>query len=160
MSAKIYLRKGRMASQARGTWNRVLSAILVLAILGALGTLGYVIAAPKVGERFTEFYLLGLDGKAADYPKEMSVGEEGKVIVGIVNHRHEAVSYWVEVKIDGVKNKEIGSIVLAHGKKWENEISFTPELAGENQKVEFLLFKNEEADPCLEPLYLWVDVTQ
>ncbi len=106
-----------MASQARGTRNSVLSAILVLAILGALGTLGYVIAAPKVGEGFTESYLLGLDGKAADYPKEMSVGEERKVIVGIVNHRPEAVSYWVEVKIDGVKNKETGAIVLAHGKK-------------------------------------------
>ena len=36
------------------TRDRVLSIILVITILAALGTLCYVIAAPKVGERFTE----------------------------------------------------------------------------------------------------------
>ena len=67
-------------------WDRILSIILVLLILGALGTLGYVIATPKVGETFTEFYILGQEGKAADYPKELNTGQEGRVIVGVVNH--------------------------------------------------------------------------
>ncbi len=35
-----------------------------------------------------------------------------------------------------------------------------PEVAGENQKVEFLLYKDAETEPCLEPLRLWVDVKQ
>ncbi|GAI18944.1 unnamed protein product, partial [marine sediment metagenome] len=52
----------------RGALDRILSIILVVAVLGALGMLGYVIAAPKVGEKFTEFYILGLSGKATDYP--------------------------------------------------------------------------------------------
>ena len=66
-----------MISGARGIWNRVLYITLVLALLGALGTLGYIIATPKAGERFTEFYLLGLEGKATDYPKELKVGGGG-----------------------------------------------------------------------------------
>ncbi len=41
------------------------------------------------GERFTEFYILGLEGKADNYPDELTVGEEGRVILGIVNHEHE-----------------------------------------------------------------------
>jgi len=53
---------------------------------------GYVIAVPKVGERFTEFYILGLNGKAMDYPSELKLGEGGKVIVGIANREHEIVS--------------------------------------------------------------------
>jgi len=122
-----------------------------------LGALGCVIATPKAGERFTEFYILGLTGKAMDYPKELKVGEEGKVIVGIINREHEIVSYRVEVTIGGVKNNEVKVIVLEHDEKWEGEVNFVPKVAGENQKVEFLLFKNEEVESY--SLYLWLDVT-
>ena len=143
-----------------GAWNRALFIILVVAILGAAGTLGYLIAAPGVGETFTEFYILGLDGKAADYPEEIMVGDEGKVIVGIVNHEHEVVSYRIEVRIDGTKNNEVGPLVLDNEQKWEEIVSFTPDRAGDNQKVTFFLYKSGEAEPCLEPLHLWIDVTK
>lgn len=73
--------------------DKGLSIVLILAILAALGTLGYVIATLKVGERFTEFYILGLEGEAEGYPKELVVGEEAKVIVGIVNREQEDMSY-------------------------------------------------------------------
>ena len=64
----------RVTSWAGGVWNKVLSIVLAIAILGALGTLGYVIAVPKVGERFTEFYILGLNnGTAIDYPSELKL---------------------------------------------------------------------------------------
>ena len=142
------------------TWDRVLFIILVVVVLGALGMLGYVIAKPKVGETFTEFYILGLDGRVADYPKAIKVGEGGEVIVAVVNHEHEAVSYRVEVRIDGVKNNEVGPFVLANEQKWEEMVSFTPDKAGDNQKVAFFLYKNGEAEPCLEPLHLWIDVTE
>ena len=122
--------------------------------------LGYVIATPKVGERFTEFYILGQEGKAADYPSELVVGGEGRVIVGIINNERETVSYRVEVRIGGEKNSEVGPIMLEHGQRWEGEVSFVPQVPGENQKVEFLLYKDGEAEPCLRPLRLWVDVTE
>ncbi len=88
-------------------WGKVLSIILGLAILGTLGTLGYVLANPAA-DSFTEFYIMGLSGKAADYPGKLMAEEEGKVIMGIINREHEPVTYRVEVVIDGVKNNEIG----------------------------------------------------
>jgi len=142
-----------------GALNRALSIILVVVILGAFGSLGYFIANPKV-ETFTEFYILGLDGKAIDYPREIRVGEEGKIIAAIVNHEHEIVSYWVEVRIDEVKNNEVGPFVLANEQKWEEIVSFTPDKAGDKQKVVFFLYKNGEDEPCLKPLHLWIDVTE
>ena len=69
-------------------WGRVLSIILALVILGALGALGHTIANPKAKE-LTEFYILGLEGKAIDYPDELMVGEEGKVLMGIINREQE-----------------------------------------------------------------------
>lgn len=150
----------RLPGWGGGAWDKVLSVVLVVAILGALGTLGYVIAKPKVGERFTELYILGMGGKAEDYPQELTIGEEGKVIVGIINREHERVSYHVEVMIDNVKNNEVGPIELEHDEKWEGIVVFTPNEPGEDQKVEFLLYKNGGAEPSVESLHLWIDVME
>ncbi len=150
----------RIPSWGTGVREKILSLVLVITILGALGMIGYVIATPKEGQKFTEFYILGLAGVAIDYPRELVVGEEGRVTIGIINNEYETVIYQVEVSIDGLKNNEVEGITLEHGEQWENEVSFMPEVAGENQKVEFLLYKNGEAEPYLEPLRLWVDVTE
>ena len=137
--------------------DKMLSIILTLAIVGALGMLGYAIASPKVGERFTEFYIEGLEGKAINYPKEMVLGEEGKVIVGIINREHETVTYRVEVAIDGVRNNEVGPMALNHDGEWEETVGFTPGRAGDNQKVEFLLYKQGQNE-VYHRLQLWVDI--
>jgi len=139
------------------SWDKMLSIILTLTILGALGTLGYTIANPKVGERFTEFYIEGLEGKAADYPEELAVGEEGKVIVGIINREHETMTYRVEIVIDGVKNNGVGPVALDHDGEWEKIVGFTPGKAGDNQKVAFLLYRQDQSD-VYQRLHLWVDV--
>ena len=49
--------------------DRVLSIILIIIIIGALGALGYIILTPKVGEKFTEFYVLGLGGRLQAIPR-------------------------------------------------------------------------------------------
>jgi uncharacterized membrane protein len=150
----------RLLGRGEGFWDKVLAITLLVAILGALGTLGYIIATPKTGETFTEFYILGPEGKAADYPAELKVGEEGRVIVGIINHEGKEVSYRVEVAIGDKKTTEVGPVTLADEQKWEGEVDFMPEVVGQNQKVEFLLYKDGEVEPYLEPLQLWVDVTE
>jgi uncharacterized membrane protein len=133
--------------------------MLVLAIIGAIATLGYVIATPKVGERFTEFYILGMEEKAENYPKEFTLGEEGRVILGIVNREHEAIEYKVEITIGGEKVGGIGPTTLEHEEKWEREIGFTPTRAGLNQKVEFLLYKGASSE-LYQILQLGLDVKE
>ena len=147
----------RLPGWGGGSWDKMLSIILTLTILGALGTLGYAIARPKIGERFTEFYIEGLGGEAADYPEELVVGEEGKVIIAIINREHETITYRVEVVIDGVKNNGVGPVTLDHDGEWEEIVGFTPGRAGDNQKVEFLLYRQGQSD-VYQRLHLWVDV--
>jgi len=148
----------RLASlREQGLMDRVLSIILIVAILGALGTLGYTIATPRVGEKFTEFYILGLDGKAIDYPKEMKVGEQGRVLVGIINREQEPVSYRIKIMVGGQEGGELGPLMLQPDEKWEEVVSFTPRKAGSAQRVEFLLYRDGENEPYRE-LHLWVDV--
>ena len=81
------------------------------------------------------------------------------MIVGIINREHETVNYWVEVRIDGVRDNQTGPPELGHDGKWEESVSFTPDRAGDNQKVEFLLYKHGESEPYLK-LHLWVNVKE
>ena len=151
--------------RGQSTVDKVLSTILIIAIVGAIGTLGYVIATPKVGEKFTEFYILGPEGKAEHYPEMLKVGEEGKVILGIVNHEQERASYQVEVRMDdeklklrvGGEDRDTIEVELNHEEKWEGEVGFVPQKAGEKQKLEFVLYKDGKLY-FEDPLHLWIDV--
>lgn len=140
--------------------NKALSVVLVLAILGVSALAGYLVTKPRVGEKFTEFYILGQGGSAMDYPVQLATGKSGTVIIGIINHEYERVSYRIEVLIDKVEADDMEGIALDPEQKWEKEVSFTPKVAGADQKVEFLLFRNDESEIPYRSLQLWIDVAK
>ncbi len=144
--------------RGQNTVDKVLSIVLVLAVLGAIGIVGQTLTKPKTGEDLTEFYILDIEGSAANYPKQLVVGQEGKVILVIANSEHQIMNYRVEVMINKVVNNDIRKITLEHDEKWEQVVSFTPQKAGEEQRVEFVLYREGEVDPWLDPLNLWIDV--
>ena len=136
----------------------VLSAILIISIILAISMTVYVVITPKEGEKFTEFYVLGPGGKAEDYPTNLTVGEEGEVIIGIVNHEYADVTYQLEATLNGeLIDKK--SIELMHNETWESPFTFRVPRAGEDQKLEFLLFKDGIMNEVYRSLHLWLDVT-
>ena len=145
------------ASQSR--LNKTLGILLAIALAGAIGTLVYTVAVPRIGERFTEFYILGPEGSAENYPRELISGEEGRVILHIVNREHETTEYRVEITIDGEKAGEAGTVTLEYEEKWEQEAAFAATGAGLGQKVEFLLYKEKSSEPY-QRLHLWIDVRE
>lgn len=77
--------------------DQALTVVLVITILIAVVALVYVIVTPKTGERFTEFYLLGPQRMADNYPQDLTMNEQAMVIVGIVNHEYKQMNYTVEL---------------------------------------------------------------
>jgi parallel beta-helix repeat protein len=75
------------------------------------------------GDNFTEFYILCPNGTASGYPTNLTVGEDGKEIIGIVNHEYTNVTYQLEVWLSG---ELIGgnSIALKHNETWESPFTF------------------------------------
>jgi len=143
------------------TLNKALSISLVVAIAAALGCLGYVVVTPKQGEKFTEFYILNIEGKAEDYPKQVILGSPVNIIIGIVNHEHQPTSYSVAVMTDGNANARIAVSTLAHGEKWQEMVSFTPQHAGKMQNVQFWLYKEYDTESHFaDPLHLYIDVIE
>ena len=143
----------------QGGLDVALTMLVILSVAGAMGTLGYTIAAPRVGERFTEFYILGPEGKAQNYPRELSLGEEGRVILVIVNQEYKTTEYTVEITLDGERVEELGPIIVDHGEKWEQELTFSPAKVGLSQRLQFLLYKGGSAG-FYQTLHLWIDVEE
>ncbi len=140
--------------------DKAFSLALAIALTAAIVVVGYVATRDKSGEGFTEFYMLGPEGKAEAYPSQLILGEQGRIVVGIVNHERRDISYQLEVRINGTRSARIEPVTLAPEEQWQDTVSFTPDEAGDNQKVEILLYGDGETAPYLEPLHLWIDVTE
>jgi uncharacterized membrane protein len=126
--------------------DRALSVLLVLFILSTVGSVAYVRAFPKV-EKFTEFYILGPDGKAGGYPTDLTVGKQAQVTVAVINHEYATVNYTVQVKMGDYVNSTTGPIALSNGQKWEGPIEFSANMPNQNIEVQFLLFRQGDTSP-------------
>ncbi|WP_292485229.1 DUF1616 domain-containing protein, partial [Methanohalobium sp.] len=143
--------------------DKALSILLVISIIASVATLAYVVATPKQGEQFTEFYVLGSGGMADNYPTNLEVGENGTVTIGIVNHEYEKTDYTLKMQLDNNTlplNDEIKTLTLDHNQTLEEPITFTPNKAGTNMKLEFLLYKNNNFTQPYRNLHLWINVSE
>jgi len=71
---------------------------LVLILIAAAPTIGLIVPFPRGSERFSEFWLLGPNHMAEDYPFNVGVNETYSVFVGIGNHMGGSSYYLVYVK--------------------------------------------------------------
>lgn len=145
----------------RSRLRTVLTVILGVAFLLSLGAVVYIaVTPPPVTHPYTEFYILGPEGNASNYPTNLSVGEEGTVIVGLVNHEGESQTYTVTVVTENTSLAE-RRVTLAHEDGWEERVSFTLSHPGRH-RVQFLLYKGSDPSTAGQPdefLRLWVTVT-
>lgn len=137
--------------------DKLMSIGLVSCVVLAGGLVSHFASIPSVGERFTEFYVLGWGGKIENYPTNLTLGENGTVILGVVNNEHEEVAYRVVIKLDNETIGAIDDITLNHEMKWEEKYTLTPEKTGEKMRLEFLLFREDLVEPY-RSLHLWITV--
>lgn len=141
------------------TVNKIITFILFACLIAAIGATVYIAVTPHVGERFTEFYILGPSGKAYNYPTNLTLGESGTVIIGVVNHEYEDSSYRIIIVLDNETIGVIDNIRLKHEEAWQQNYTFTPKKAGERMKLEFLLYREGVEEPY-RTLHLWVTVRE
>ncbi len=155
--------KAPVSSQPESRLDRILTIILVISVLASVVALAYVVVSPKQGEKFTEFYILGMDGKADNYTTHFTLGDDGQVIVGVVNHEYERAKYTMDIRLNNDSlsiPSNVKSFSLEHNATWERPVVFTPNSVGNNMKLEFLLYKNDNLTVPYRDLHLWVNVTR
>jgi len=153
--------KAEILDKPESGLDKTLTIILVLSILLSVATLFYVVITPKEGEHFTEFYLLGPEGMADNYPTNYTLGESGTVIVGVVNHEYRPVNYTMEVRLENRSlplPEDMQQVTLAHNETWEKPLTLTPPVAGKDMKLDFLLFNETDKNTPYRDLHLWINV--
>lgn len=163
ISTSISALKTEFLGVSGSTADRALAALIVISMLASLGSLAYVIGNPREGESFTEFYILGPDGAAENYPVEYSPGDSGTVVVGVKNHEQRTMDYTMEIRLENrslplPENQK--HISLDHNASWEEPVTFTPPVEGKNMKLEFLLFNETEKNVPYRNVHLWINVTE
>ena len=155
--------KGWWTDQERTV--RILYAVLVAALLTAAIATAVILLVPGPAGFFTEFYVLGPGGLAENYPRETVVGQELAVMAGIINREREAASYRVEVwALDpwtGARSRvgTAGPVTLEPGETWQAPVAFGMPRAGDDQAVEFLLYRDGGSEPYRR-LELWTNVVE
>lgn len=142
--------------------DRVLSLFILLCIIASVATLAFVIMTPKTGEKFTQFYILGPDGKADNYPANLHLGDSKPVIVGITNNEYRDVTYDLVVALNdnsGVSQLYADRFTLANNQTLEKPVTLAPDRAGTNLKIEFLLYTDGNMSAPYRELHLWTNVT-
>lgn len=162
-SAAALSLKNEILEKPESKLDRALTIILILSILMSVATLEYVILTPKEGEHFTEFYVLGPQGIADNYTTDYTLGQSGTMIVGVVNHEYRPVNYTMQVKLENQLlplPENLQHITLDHNETWEETVTFTPPLVGQNMKLEFLLFNETDKTTPYRDLHLWINVNE
>jgi uncharacterized membrane protein len=161
--------------------DRILSIILLIAIIAAVLTTVFVIVVPKEGEKFTEFFILGENQKAADYPTHLLTGGKNSLFIGVGNHEYRTINYTVETyAMNMVFDEKTNTTTLVamdpldrymvqvpHNQTVIQPYSFSTPSSSTN-RIEFLLFNEtvpdrqvtgmERINQSYRDLHLWVDV--
>ena len=152
-----FTREIRKDFEGESRTSKILSVVLIITIVLAIATTAYIVIKPKQGEKFTEFYILGPNGKAADYPTNITAGKTGSVIIGVVNHEYKPVNYEVVVKLNGTVLKT-QNITLNNTQTLEVPYNFTASGTGKKE-MEFLLYKLPDQSNAYRSLHLWINIS-
>ena len=139
--------------------DRVLSLVLLVAILAAVATTVYIIVVPKEGEKFTEFFILGEKNRAADYPTRLAAGETGTLSIGIGNYEYRNITYTVETylmamtfdektntsSLQAMDRLDRFTVPVSHNQTVITPYSFSAKKTTYN-RIEFLLFNGTVPD--------------
>lgn len=167
-------------SRAGTRRGRAVNLLLLFSVVLAIGSLGYAVAVPNDGERFTGFYLFTQteDGEfvTSGYPEEFSQGESRPLYVGIQNEEQRPVNYTVIVELQrmGGSNGSTGvveaerlnelHVYLTESETRNVRLDISPTLTGEDLRLTFLLYRGTPpADPTIDnayrDLHIWIDVS-
>jgi uncharacterized membrane protein len=161
--------------------DRILTVVITLAILASILITVYVIAIPKEGERFTEFFILGENKIASGYPDMIIAGQNYPVFIGVGNHEYRDITYTIETwavltEFDNLTNSttimamdplDQLPLTLAHNETMIFPYTLSLNNNGYN-RVEFLLFNESVPGPevtgsdrinaSYQDLHLWVTI--
>lgn len=143
------------------TVRDAVTVVVAVALLVGLTGLVYVAVTPQQSvDPYTEFYVLNSEDRAADYPTNLTVGERATVVVGVVNHEEQRMTYTLLVRADG-RTLVTRRVDVDRDQRWEDSVSYSFDSPG-RVRVRFLLYRGTDPEVDTDPyrtLRLWTNVS-
>lgn len=145
----------------RRIYGLAAAALLVAGLAAA-----WVFLVPSPSQFMTEFYMLGPERLAENFPRQAAVGQEIGVTLGLMNRERDARNYrvevwavdpWTEGRRQLVARDGPLELPVGHGREWP--IAWQMPWAADDQVVELLLFSGDGAEPY-RSLRLWLNVVE
>jgi uncharacterized membrane protein len=77
--------------------DKLLTMGIAVMLVASVVVLAWAVTTPRVGETFTQLALLGPDGMATDYPRNLTVGEDARVLLSVKSFEHTTLNYTVVI---------------------------------------------------------------
>jgi uncharacterized membrane protein len=84
--------------------DKLLTVGIAVMLVASVVVLAWAVTTPRVGETFTQLALLDQNGMADDYPRNLTVGEEARVLLTVKSFEHEPVNYTIVIVLTNSTN--------------------------------------------------------
>lgn len=130
-----------------------LAAVALVALIGVPA----LAVALRPEERFTEFYVLGEQGKLEGYPTRLAPGESFTLTFGVGNFEGEPTRYRLVAEF-GEDPRTIETPAIPAGERWEETLELTAPDANGRTKLPFELYRSSVDTEAYRNLHLFVDI--
>jgi len=125
--------------------DKILTIGIAVMLVASVVVLAWAITAPRVGERFTQLAILGPDGMAADYPRNLTVGEDARVLISVKSYEHRTADYTIAVILTNITDNT--TTVDSWSIDWGGVHHLTPYRAvAQNFTLDHLQYYNQTFD--------------
>jgi len=134
--------------------DKLLTIGIVVMLIASVVVLAWAITTPRVGETFTQLAILGPDGMAADYPRNLTVGEEARVLLSVKSYEHAIVNYTIVLVLTNVTNYNF--TVDENTIDWADTQNLTPYSGiSQNFTLDHLEYYNKTFDFSVSAEGMW-----
>lgn len=164
-----------------GYLSLVTSALVAVALLAAVSSVGFALVVPNNAESYTGVSVLTENESgelvAGGYPSEIEAGQPTDLVLEVENHERQTTDYSVVVQLQRVDQGD-GSTAVSErqrlaafnqtvdaGDAWRRHHRIAPAMTGEDMRLTYLVYRGDAPDqPRTENAYrhvhLWISVTE
>lgn len=146
-----------------GRTSVTMNVLMAVSLVALVLVISIAIVLPGPGEKFTEFYLIGPNGTATDYPQNFMYGNSSVINVGIANHEGKDMDYGLTILMHDANGAPYDMhserIGVKAGEQVEKSISISPMVTGDRLKMDFFLYRPEDNGSPYRQCRLFVNVT-
>ena len=125
--------------------DKILTLGIVVMLIASVVVLAWAITTPRVGERFTQLAILGPGGMATDYPRNLTVGQDARVLLTIKSFEHRQLNYMIAIVLTNETDNSTSAVQYSFN--WAQTQVLVPHQAiAQNFTLQHLQYYNQTFD--------------